>query len=275
MLAYHGIDDPDSFAAQLDRLARKAYPVSLDDVAGAMASGRPLPPHSVLLTFDDADRTLFDHGLPLLTGHGFPAVVFVVPELVGTHRPFWWREARHLVRHGGTARQLATSSPTAAVKALMRMPDPDRRRSLEELRVSARRPAPPHEMLAVEELRKLAESGLEIGNHTLGHALLDRCDDQTVETEITGAHRMLERWLATPPRAFAYPNGNHDPRAERLLGQLGYTAGFLFDHRLAPGRPPHALQISRLRVNSATSKDRFDTILSGLHPAVHRLRGGA
>lgn len=275
VLAYHGVDDTESFAAQLDRVGRIARPVGVDEVVDWLESGRPLPPRSVLLTFDDGDRTLLDRGLPLLAERGFPGVAFVVPELVGTDRPFWWREAEHLVRHGGTARLLAARSPSAAVRELKRMPDPDRRRSLEELRVSASRPAPPQEQLAPDELRKLAEGGLEIGNHTLGHPLLDRCDDQTVHSEIAGAHRLLDRWLGAPPRTFAYPNGNADPRAEELLGHLGYRAGFLFDHRLAPAWPPHPLRISRLRVNSTTTKDRFDTILSGLHPAVHRLRGGA
>lgn len=273
VLAYHGIEDRQSFAAQLDRVARTARPVALGDVLDWLHSGRALPSHSVLLTFDDGDRTLLDVGLPLLAERRIPGVAFVVPELVGTDRPFWWREAAHLVAHGGTARNLPAQSPSAAVGALKRMPDPDRRRSLEELRVSAARPAPPQEQLAPDELPELAEGGLEIGNHTLGHPLLDRCDDQTVETEISGAHRLLSRWLGSPPRAFAYPNGNTDRRAEDLLGRLGYRAGFLFDHRLAPAGP-HPLRISRLRVNSTTTRDRFDTILSGLHPAVHRLRGG-
>jgi hypothetical protein len=57
------------------------------------------------------------------------------------------------------------------------------------------------------------------------------------------------------------------------LSNLCYSAAFLFDHRHArPGS--HALRISRLRVNSTTSIDRFAAILSGLHPAVHKARGG-
>jgi hypothetical protein len=50
---------------------------------------------------------------------------------------------------------------------------------------------------------------------------------------------------------------------------------FLFDHRLAPLPLREPLRISRLRVNSDTSTDRFRIILSGLHPTVHRVRGGS
>jgi hypothetical protein len=33
------------------------------------------------------------------------------------------------------------------------------------------------------------------------------------------------------------------------------------------------LRLSRLRVNSDTSLDRFDTVITGLHPALHHARG--
>ncbi|GAB2614882.1 hypothetical protein GCM10027168_54350 [Streptomyces capparidis] len=274
VLAYHEIDDRRRFAAQLDRLRRSAHPVSLAEVADSLAHGTPLPPHSVLLTFDDGDPSLLERGLPLLVERGIPAVVFVVAELIGTHRPFWWREAAHLVQHGGRARGLNASTATAAVRALRRMPDPDRRRILAELRVTAHSPAPPHRQLTVRELRMLKDAGIEVGNHTLGHACLDQCDEATVRTEIAEAHRMLTSWLGEPPRAFAYPDGDAVPAAQGLLEQLGYSAAFLFDHRLAEARPQHQLRLSRLRMHSTASRERFETILSGLHPAVQRLRGG-
>ncbi|MEU2629011.1 DegT/DnrJ/EryC1/StrS family aminotransferase [Kitasatospora sp. NPDC007106] len=100
VLAYHGVTDPRSFGAQLDRMRRLANPVSLADVERAVTEGRPLPPRSVLITFDDADRSVFTHALPMLAARGIPAAAFVIAELIGTDRPFWWHEAAHLARHG-------------------------------------------------------------------------------------------------------------------------------------------------------------------------------
>ena len=79
--------------------------------------------------------------------------------------------------------------------------------------------------------------------------------------------------LGHAPRTFAYPNGDWDGRAEEALADAGYEAAFLFDHRANPATPRHPLRISRLRVNSTTSPGRFATIVSGLHPALHRARG--
>ncbi|WP_354638999.1 polysaccharide deacetylase family protein [Kitasatospora camelliae] len=275
VLAYHGVTDPRSFDAQLDRLQRLATPVSLEAVERAVAEGRPLPPRSVLITFDDTDRTVLTHALPALAARRIPAAAFVIAELIGTDRPFWWHEAAFLARHGGQTRLVPTGDPTRLLARLKALPDPDRRRCLHELRVSARRRPPRQEQLGPEDLRALRSADVAIGNHTLGHPSLSRCDDATVHAEITGAHLALEQWLGEAPSAFAYPDGGYDARADAVLRQLGYRLGFLSDHRLGPRLPSHPLRISRLQVDSTTSTRRFDTILSGLEPALQRWRGVA
>ncbi|MER7772687.1 polysaccharide deacetylase family protein [Kitasatospora sp. NPDC096140] len=272
VLAYHGVTDHRSFGAQLDRLQRLATPVSLAAVLQAVTERRPLPPRSVLVTFDDADRSVLTHALPALDARGIPATAFVISELIGTERPFWWHEADFLARHGGRARSLDRGHPSQLLRRLKAMPDPDRRRSLHELRVSADRRPPGQEQLTPADLLALRDGGVAIGNHTQGHPCLGRCDDDTVRAEITGAHEALTRWLGEPPTAFAYPDGGHDPRAETVLQELGYRLGFLSDHRLGPRLPSHPLQISRLQVDSSTTTRRFDTILSGLEPAYRRWR---
>jgi peptidoglycan/xylan/chitin deacetylase (PgdA/CDA1 family) len=80
--------------------------------------------------------------------------------------------------------------------------------------------------------------------------------------------------LGHAPRAFAYPNGNFDARAEQVLKEQAYQVAFLFDHRLTPTILADPLRISRLRVSTTTSLDRFAAIVSGLHPAVHHAQGG-
>ncbi|GAA2747579.1 polysaccharide deacetylase family protein [Kitasatospora cinereorecta] len=275
VLAYHGVDDPASFAAQLERLTRTATPVTLDQVEQAVAEGRPLAPRSVLLTFDDGERSVLTRGLPALARHRLPAAAFVVAGHIGGDQPFWWTEAHHLVAAGGHAAALGRqAAPGAAVAALKRLPDAERLGALEELRATAARPAPRTEQLTVRDLATLRDGGVAIGNHTLTHPCLDRCADGTVRTEVAEAHQLLTGWLGAAPTAFAYPNGNLDGRVETLLRDLGYRLGFLFDHRHDALLPRNPLRISRLRVNSHTTRARFDTILSGLHPAVHRLRGG-
>lgn len=279
VLAYHGVADPERFAAQLDFLAAELAPVSLERLIAALDGGEPLPQRAVLVTFDDGERSLFEAGLPLLAERAVPAAAFVVAGLIGTSTPPWWVEAEALAARrdagepGRGSPRLAGSGP-GLVRALKRLPDEERRHTLDELRATAAAPPPAVPQLTAAELRALEAGGVAVGSHTWSHPILPRCGDAAVGEEIRRAHEALTAALGRPPLAFAYPNGDADPRAERELAALGYRAAFLFDHRLSPAPPPERFRISRLRVNSDTPIDRFRIILSGLHPALHRLRGG-
>jgi peptidoglycan/xylan/chitin deacetylase (PgdA/CDA1 family) len=125
-----------------------------------------------------------------------------------------------------------------------------------------------------EELPILASAGMSVGNHTYSHPCLSRCTDEEVRLEILEAHRILTETIGAAPLSFAYPDGDWDPRGASILEEFGYQAAFQFDHRLSESSPRDPLCISRLRVDSTASLNRFRIILSGLHPALHRLRGG-
>jgi peptidoglycan/xylan/chitin deacetylase (PgdA/CDA1 family) len=273
VLAYHGVDDPETLGRQLDHLTRTTRPVSLDEVVQAAARRRELPPRAVLITFDDGHRSLLEHGVPLLCERGLPAVAFVIAGLLGTDQPFWWTEVEELLRRGGRPARWAGLGPAALVAELKTVPDAERLEVIAELRRTASRPAPRMRQLRFEELARLERAGAAVENHSLTHPCLPRCPDGKVDAEVLEAHERLRQALGREPRAFAYPNGDWDERAERALQQAGYRLGFLFDHRCNPPVPANPLRVSRFRVNSDTSMDRFALILSGLHSALHYARG--
>lgn len=274
VLAYHGIHDPRRFSDQLDVVRERYHPLAPSDLVDALRGRGELPPRAVLITFDDADPTHLEHALPLLRDRELSAVAFVVAGSLGTDQPFWWQEAEALHRSGGCARGFGdVPSAQVLVRRLKAVPNDAREEALRELRASARGPAPRAAQLREEDLRTLEAGGIEIGSHSLTHPILDRCAPQKVREEILGAHDRLTRALGHPPRFFAYPNGDRDAVAEETLRGLGYGAAFLFDHRRSEWPPRDPLRISRLRVGSQTSLERFQVILSGLHPALHRLLG--
>jgi peptidoglycan/xylan/chitin deacetylase (PgdA/CDA1 family) len=273
VVAYHEVRDVERFAAHLDHVQATASPVGLDEVVRAADGRGGLPRHAVLLTFDDGHRDVHDVTLPLLRERGLPAVAFVVAGLLGSDLPPWWTEVKDLVRAGGHARALAGLTPEDAVRGLKRVPDAIRVASLEELRASAARPATPVPQLTAPELAELESLGISIGNHTLTHPCLSRCDDDKIRREIEDAHAIITRCLGHEVDAFAYPDGDNDPRVTAAVRRSGHRVGFLFDHRLSPHRPPDRLRISRVRVDTDATLPRFRIITSGLHPTIHRMRG--
>jgi peptidoglycan/xylan/chitin deacetylase (PgdA/CDA1 family) len=273
VLAYHDVADPTGFERQVRYLRTAMSPVSLGDVIGALNGSGALPPRAVLVTFDDGDRSVYEAAMPILRSYGVPAVVFVVAGLLGTDEPFWWLEVPYLVERGATAAGLPHGDPARCVRLLKQVPNEQRKRSIDRLRKSMPQVRLRTPQLEGSNLVEMEAVGIAIGNHTRSHPCLDRCADSDLESEITDAHSLLARELGHPPAAFAYPNGNVDERAAPVLSKLGYAAAFLFDHRIGPMPPADRYRISRLRVSSTTSSDRFGIIVSGLHPTMHHLAG--
>lgn len=273
VLAYHRVEDPATFRRHVEYLGRSRSIVSAGEVlAACRAPGKALPPDAVLITFDDADRTLLEEGLPILRTHRTPALAFVVAGHLGTRRPFWWREVELLLDGGARAAGYPSQSDEM-VRVLKGLPDAERRHAVRRLRRSAPAGTPEEAQLTEREVRGLSEGGIEIGNHTMTHPVLDRCSARRIRSEILRAHRKLTDIVGTRVRAFAYPNGNWHSQAERTLETLGYDGAFLFDHRCSDSPPQDRFRISRVRVGSSTPLSRFRLILSGLHPMIHHAAG--
>ena len=96
-LMYHKINDiPDNpvtiptslFDEQMAQLRELGYTVvDLDAVLDHYTRGAPLPPKSVLVTFDDGYRDNLENALPILHRYGYPAVLFVPIGYLGEPRP--------------------------------------------------------------------------------------------------------------------------------------------------------------------------------------------
>lgn len=68
--------DQGAFLRQLDYLADKHSFVRMEDVVAAQRGGEPLPPNSVLLTFDDAYAEHYDFVFPVLFDRGIQGSFF-------------------------------------------------------------------------------------------------------------------------------------------------------------------------------------------------------
>lgn len=82
-------------------------------------------------------------------------------------------------------------------------------------------------LLSSTELRQMADSGMEIGSHTLSHPRLPRLDDPEVERQVGGSKARLEAILGRPVASFAYPYGQWDERCEQHIKAAGYSSACL------------------------------------------------
>jgi peptidoglycan/xylan/chitin deacetylase (PgdA/CDA1 family) len=124
VLMYHKVNDlvpnpttvPTAvFEEQMSLLSELGYtPVSLDSVRDHYLLGVPLPPHAVLITFDDGYRDNLENALPVLRAHGYPAVLFVPIGYLDDARPLPHEE---LLRTLGVSNQTLDWDELAELEA--------------------------------------------------------------------------------------------------------------------------------------------------------------
>lgn len=77
----------DRFVMHLDHLQRYYHVIPLREFVDASVANRPLPPHSVILTFDDGYRNFLTVAASSLAERGLPASVFLITDLVRNDQP--------------------------------------------------------------------------------------------------------------------------------------------------------------------------------------------
>ncbi len=101
ILAYHAIEtgpgplcvDPRGFAAVVETFATAGFrSLTAAELLHHVVNDRPLPPRTVVFTFDDGYASVYDQAFPVLARHGFTATVFPVTAHLGDANR--WDEGR-------------------------------------------------------------------------------------------------------------------------------------------------------------------------------------
>lgn len=96
-------------------------------------------------------------------------------------------------------------------------------------------------LLGREDLRSLAEAGIEIASHGIDHVDLTRLDDTELEREVRGGKARLAEWIGRDIENFAYPFGAWN---ERVLDSVAQEYRAAFTTQLAgveASAAPHAI----------------------------------
>ena len=114
ILQYHHVSDatprstsvsPDVFEEHLDYLHDNGFAVkSIVDVVEAIRNKEPLPDKTVVITFDDAYRNIYENAYPILKQRGFPFTIFVNTEAVDRNfgQYLSWEQLREMGKNGAT-----------------------------------------------------------------------------------------------------------------------------------------------------------------------------
>jgi peptidoglycan/xylan/chitin deacetylase (PgdA/CDA1 family) len=229
VLCYHAVSrdwdcllavDPDELERQISTVLRRGYqPKTL---AGAMSA--PGSERTLVVTFDDAYRSVLTEGLPVLSRLEVPGTVFAPTDVVA--------------RGGLMTDAIPIPAEWVGSDKEMRCMD-------------------------WEELRGLAGAGWEVGSHTCSHPNLAEVGRDAVAAELRRSRQACEEGMGQPCRSIAYPFGAWNEGVVEEAAAAGYEFGVtLGDRLLGPLRGASALQIPRDGVYRSTKRWEYALAIS-------------
>ncbi|WP_330292091.1 polysaccharide deacetylase family protein [Streptomyces sp. NBC_00576] len=117
-------------------------------------------------------------------------------------------------------------------------------------------------MLDWDQVRELADAGVEIGGHSHTHPELDQLDDDALRFELTRCKEIVADELGAVPVSFAYPYGYSSRRVRTAVREAGFAQALAVGNGLARRtQGPYALQ--RVTVRHSTSIQEFEQLIEG------------
>ena len=136
----------------------------------------------VILTFDDGYADNYHQAFPILKKFGYVATIFLVADYVSTDRLFHWDRPK----------------------------------------VSSKIDRGAFQALNWEQVREMADYGIEFGSHTCTHPNLAAIDRDQCRAEIFDSRAKLHAALGRDVSSFCYPGGRLDNEVIHMVEEAGY-----------------------------------------------------
>ena len=265
--------DSETFAWQMQYLSKHFSCLKLEEAVELLRRKRPLPPNSVVVTFDDGFWNNLGYAFPILRRFGVPATVFVTTGYIGRGTELLWTE-----RVGRLLRAAKIPDETArrVRMRLKAMSFRERDAAIEELENryggDEIRQAPldlnRYTFLTWSQTKQLASGGITIGSHTVAHPIMSSLDDDQRRVEVMQSKQEIERHLGTPCKVFSYPNGTPNDFCQsdkESLREAGYLAAVTQIAGMNDAQTDH-FELKRVNIGRGHGPQLFVAQVSGFWP---------
>src|SRR5690554_1022804 len=237
---------PANFEDQLKWLSKHGYRSLTYDQFAAHIDGKPAPPRSVLITFDDGYLDNWVYAYPLMKRYGFNGVIFLVTSWIGDGplRPHLGQDA------------LPETPSHHACEDAIEQGQADR------------------VMLRWSEVEAMRTDGVfEFHSHTHTHTRWDLRPDKEHKNahmveEIESSRAVLAERMGGVSQHFCWPQGYFDSDYIRIAQQAGFRYLYTTQAfgRNVPGHDP--AQIHRFAVRNTTGQSVGRRIFVGNNPLI-------
>jgi len=294
ILKYHSVqDDPrrylnslgggivmstSTFRNQMEIVARKFNPVTMDDVLLFFSGKKHLPRKPVVITFDDGFADNIEIAVPIMHHFGIRAAFYITVDPVEQATVPWFCRIRHafavtrrqtwLDSINGCTRDIAHASDRRAAflvasERCARCRGAAQKNSVatieEELEVQ---PLAEKLMMTWTQVRILRQLGHIVGSHTVTHPNMAYMDAADLQIECVESKNKLEKELGAEVCHFSYPSPILQPHWSKQTVECTERAGYKCAVTSTAGparRGQHPLSIQRVVVSD--DADQFLWIL--------------
>ncbi|MEL7625970.1 MAG: polysaccharide deacetylase family protein [Anaerolineaceae bacterium] len=234
---FHDVDD----FKEIARYLRRLNPINVSDFKiGDKRQG-------TIITFDDGYANNFI-AAETFDKYKIPWTLFISAGCIGKTKLLWTVELSLLLLHGNANEVVVLNSRWDLGSSIKRekafqtiryqmkvmsmhqvislmdelrsqFPPEESLRLLEEF--------PEFMMLSWDEVRQLANAGVEIGSHGVMHAIHHQIQPQDVRTkELIDSKSIIEEETGKTCQLFAFPNGDYNNNSSQEILSAGYAFGF-------------------------------------------------
>ncbi len=254
----------DNFRRQLDWLAQNVGFVSREDFRRSIAGGEF--GEGAVLTFDDGFSDHYRYVFPELVARKLWAIFFIPTGMYSNGRLLDVHRIHLMIAHCGgasclaAARQVVTDDMLEVAhvdgfksRAYSRLGDDadtiefkrlfnyfiaseHREEALDRIvdKLKLELPRTAEFYVSADELKEMAQTGMQIGSHTVSHPVMSTLDRARQRQEIDQSFDYLNCVIASPIETFCYPyGGSHSftDETEALLTQAGCRYAFNYEPR--------------------------------------------
>ncbi len=241
--------------------------VSLDALLDRLESGRPIPPRTVVLTFDDGYRDTLEVAAPILARYRLPATVFLATGYVDLGKPQWEDELYSMYRSAARLPADPLQSYAAASGELLGVGMDVRELTLDLIRDELEPTRPiARTTMTWDEVRTLDREfpSIELGVHTDEHVDLAALPLSRALAHVRSCvNRFLEE-LGRRPAHFAFPYCRVHEEARRALPSLGLRSAMTTTGVIDTTRSDGAFDLQRLEARECLDSIAYWT--SSAHP---------
>lgn len=231
-----------TFIRLIERLSLIGKIIPLKDAVTQLKTSK-LSSNVFSITFDDGYIDNYTIARRTLASKGIPATFFIPFNQIERNDVFWWDylfavikknrsfdqwlsekkngkiDAKNLVN---IHRDRLGMSIRGLVRALNSASNDDRNRFLETVKSEFGGYSGQRLLMNWNEIKQMANSGFEIGSHTMSHIPLTDISETKAVKEITVSKHMIGKKIGKEISGFCYPRGAYSKQLALLVQQGGY-----------------------------------------------------